>query len=826
MAKVLSKIFSKKSSSVKVSSAQTPVAQASSKTGEIYEKISKSSIYLLVFLLPLFFLPWTANVLDFNKQALLIVLVFIAMFAWILKTLISGKFKFCFNWLHIPVLGFFFVLLASTIFSLWSYGSFWGWPQITSASLITLLSLVLLYFLITSLFKTKEVFKLMSLLALSSFLVMLFGILQLFGKFILPFDFASTSSFNTIGTVGSLAVFGAVLLPLFIILTTKAKGLLRAFFVATLATSVVLLVLANFSIAWWLVIIGSALIVTLVAQKREFFDNRWLALPTFFLVLSLFFIFFGFKVPGMPARNIEVFLNQETSFDIGQQALKENPVLGTGPGTFSYGFSQYKKIEFNENSLWNIRFENSGSKFLDIFSTTGILGTLSFLALIFFFIFYGIKSFFGKTGKDEKTDKDKKDEGNTKKKEEDAGLLWLLGAGVFISFIVLIFGYFFYQANLSLEFLFFLLMASFIALASSDKKEIILKSSSLTTLATTFVFTLIFIFGLGIFIMEGQRYIADANYVKGVRSWQNGESENSIRSMEKAVNINPKIDLYWRELSQIYIQRISEVANRTDLTKEEISQQVQTLINNSVISAKTATDINPNNVANWSVRGYIYQNMIGIIDGSEDWTKTSYRTALELEPNNPYFSTQTGIALLSRASFLTEEEKEEKDKIVNEAIDEFKKAIELKSDYAPARFQLAMAYQSQGKQTEAIEELETTKSIAPYDVGLSFQLGLIYYQNKDYEKAKNELERTILLNPDYSNALYFLGLTYDKLDQNSMAIEKFRKVAELNPDNSEVQTILANLRNGRGALENILEEEPPKIPIEEELPEELQPEEE
>ncbi|MEA3344410.1 MAG: tetratricopeptide repeat protein, partial [Patescibacteria group bacterium] len=390
----------------------------------------------------------------------------------------------------------------------------------------------------------------------------------------------------------------------------------------------------------------------------------------------------------------------------------------------------------------------------------------------------------------------------------------------------LVFGYFFHQSNLSLEFLFFLLMAGFIALVSSTRKETILKSSSLTTLATTFIFTLIFIFGLGIFIMEGQRYIADANYLKGVRSWQNQESENSVRFIEKAVSINPKIDLYWRELSQIYIQRINEVAQRTDLTKEQISQQVQTLINNSIISAKTATDINPNNVANWSVRGYIYQNMIGIIDGAEDWTKTSYKTALKLEPNNPYFSTQTGIALLGRSSFFTEEEKAEKEKVVNEAIDEFKKAIELKSDYAPARFQLAMAYQSQGKQAEAIEELETTKSIAPDDVGLSFQLGLIYYQNKDYAKAKNELERTIVLNPDYSNALYFLGLTYDKLDQSSMAIEKFRKVAELNPDNSEVQTILENLRNGRGALENILEEEPPKIPIDEELPEELQPEEE
>jgi tetratricopeptide (TPR) repeat protein/O-antigen ligase len=805
---------------------QTSPSKVSPKTGEIYEKISKGSLYLLIFLLPLFFLPWTANVLDFNKQALLIVLVFISIFAWILKTLSVGKFKFNFNRLHFPVLGFLLILLSSTIFSLWPYGSFWGWPQVTSDSFMTLFSLVLLYFLITNLFKKEEIFRLMSVLVFSSFMAILFGVLQLFGKFIFPFDFASVPSFNTIGTVTSLAIFSAVLLPLFILLTTKAKGFLRILFLLTLLVSIVLLILANFPTAWWLVVIGSALIITFVTQKREFFDNRWLILPTFCLVLSLFFIFFSFEVSGMPARNIEVFLKQGTSFDIGQKALKENPILGTGPGTFIYDFSKYKKIEFNDNPFWNVRFQNSGSKFLDIFSTTGVLGIISFLTLIALFIFYGIKSFFGKAGQGEKLVKNEKSVDRLKENKEDTGLLWLLSAGTFISFIVLLFAYFLHPSNLSLEFLFFLLIASFVALTSFTKKEIALKSSSLATLATTFVFTIIFIFGLGVLITEGQRYAADAYYLKGIKSWQKGESDNSITFFEKAVGLNSKVDLYWRELSQVYIKKINEIANRTDLPKEEISQQAQTLISDSLLSVKKATEINSKNVANWSVRGFIYQNMIGIIDGSEDWVKTSYAEALKLEPHNPYFSTQTGIALLNKSFFLTEEQSVEKNKIINEAISEFEKAIELKSDYAPACFQIAMAYQSQGKQIEAISQLEKTKRIAPDDIGLSFQLGLIYYQNKDYEKAKNELERTILLNPNYSNALYFLGLAYDKLGQNSLAIEKFRKVAELNPDNSEVQTILENLRNGRRALENIIEEEPPKIPIEEGSPEELQPEKE
>ena len=805
----------------------------SSQTVGICEKIYKGGIFLLVFLLPLFFLPWTANILDFNKQALLIGLVLISTFAWVLKVLISGKFSFNISWLHIPVLVFFLILLVSTIFSLWPYGSFWGWPQITSESLLTLLCFVLLYFLVTSAFEKKEIFYLTTALIFSGLLAGLFGIFQLFGKFLLPFDFTKNTSFNTIGTVSSLAIFVAVLLPLTIILLTRAKGLLKAFFIVALIVSGVLLVLINFSIAWWLVIVGAVLVITLGTGKRDFFDSRWLVLPMLFLALALFFSFFRFQISGMPDRAIEVSLNQTTSFNIAQEAIKESPILGSGPGTFIYDFSKYKKIDFNQNAFWSVRFERSGSKILNILTTAGILGALSFLALIGFFIFYGIKSLFksinkgepGRTRKESVLSKKIDEQAKSSEEQADKRFLWLLSAGIFISFVVSAVGCFLYQSNLSLDFAFFLLLAGFVSLTPTIRKEFLLKSSSLGTLGITFVFTLVFIFGLGVFILEGQRYLAETNYLKGVKAWQEGDSEKSVVELEKAVRVNPKTDLYWRELSQVYVQRINEVSRRTDLSRPEINSRVQLLINNSINSAKIATDVNPKNVANWSVRGFVYQSMIGIIGGVEDWAKKSYDEALALEPNNPYFAAQTGITFLRQAAFLPREKVAEKEEILEKAKAQFEKAIELKSDYAPARFQIAMVYQEQGKQAEAIEELEKTKSIAPYDVGLAFQLGLTYYQNKDYEKARAELERTILLNPNYSNALYFLGLTCDQLGETVEAIEKFRKVAELNPDNTEVREILDNLRKGRDPLEGIVAEEPPRVPIEEESPEEFQPDE-
>ena len=780
-------------------------------TKKICEAVSKAAIYLLVFLVPLFLLPWTANVLDFNKQALLIVLVFISLFAWMAKILIMGRITFKLTKIHIAVGVLFLISLASTIFSLWRYGSFWGWPLNVSESLLSLLCLALFYFLIVNIFEKKDIPRLITLLILSSFFVMFYGVLQLFGKFVLPWDFTKNVSFNTVGSINKLGLFSAVLLPLIITSLVAAKNKLwKIVFAAVLAMSVFLLVIINFSIIWWVVIVVAALIMVAGMQRGDVFDNRWLVLPMFLLAISLFFTFFNFRVPGVPLRPTEVYLSQGASLDIAVKTLKQRPILGSGPGTFIYDFSKYKDKSFNMSSFWNVRFDGAGSRIVNTLATTGGLGIISFFALIALTIFYGVKFIFKKSVAD----------GNAEKEEETEKMLWLTKAGIFIAFLSLVVGYFLYNSNLTIDFTFFLLIGSFIVLLPLNKKEFLIKPSSLFTLGITFAFTIIFIFGLGFFILEGQRYSAEYSYLKALKANQIGDADEALSKIEGAVRLSPKMDVYLRELSQIYLARIALEAQRTDLSREGINQRIQILINSAVNSSKTATDVNPNNVANWSVRGFIYRDLIGVVGGVENWAIESYNKASEFEPANPYYPAQKGIILLRKLNFTPEESSNERAGLIAEAKIQFERAIELKSDYAPARFQLAMVYQSQGKIQEAIEELKAARSSAPFDIGLAFQLGLIYFQNQDYNNAQLEFERAIGINPDYANALYFLGLTYDKQGTAPKAIIKFERLVELNSNNTELQTILTNLKAGRNALDGILEDVPPNVPIDEEEPSE------
>lgn len=773
---------------------------------KVYNVIFKGSLYLLFFLFPLFFMPFTTNAIEFNKQTLLTALVSISFFAWMLKSLVLGKIRFISAYMHIFVAVLLIVAAGSAYFSLYRYGSFWGNSSVFHESLLTIMVLVVLYFLITSDLKKKEIFHILSILLVSTFLSALFGIFQLFGKFLLTFDFSKTANFNTIGAVDALAVFEAIMLPITISMIMASKRVLRAVFIVFLIIDFALLILINFSSAWFVVIAGMLLVMSLGMQKKNLLDNRWLVLPMFFLAIAVLLFFFKFQIPGLAQRPADLYLKNKAGFEVSIKTIKESPVFGSGLGTFSFDYLKHKDDSLNKTVFWNFKTDSGGSKMITILATQGILGILSLFVLIVLFVFKGIVFFA------------KRKISDSEEKENSPALL--MGIGIFSSFIALIVANFLYKSNMSLEFLFFSMMAFFLVLIYPEKKEITLKQSSLSTLFFSFCLTIVFISSLGVLIIEIQRYTAEVFYTQGLRSWMAGDNDNAIKSISKAVSINQKADIYLMDLSKAYLEKINTELNSSGA---ESNEKIQQYIKNSVNAASLAANLNPNNVSSWSVKGFVCQNLIGIVPGIDDWAIKSYDETIELEPLNPYFPTQQGITYLSKYSVLSSSKKEmtsEQEDLLNKAKERFEKAIELKSDFASARFQLAQTYKAMGKTVEAIIELEKAKTVASTDIGLAFQLGLVYYQSNDYDKAQKELERAVSLDDKYANALYFLGLVYDKKGDRDKAKSVIEKVLELNPNNEEIKKVLENLNSGKSALEGITEKLPLTAPVEEN-PEEI-----
>ncbi len=744
----------------------------------ILDKVSKASIYLLVFLLPLFFLPWTTNVLDFNKQALLIFLVFVSLGCWLLKSLTQGKISLNRNIFNLPVIIYLLILGLASLFSAYKYGSFWGLPLSISSCFLTIFAFVLLYFLIINVFVPSEsiknkksngtgeqgIFGLLIVLIISGFLATLFGVCQIFGKIPL--------SHNTIGTANSLAVFIVCLLPLVLSILFTSKRLIK-FLMAIIGLLMLgLMFLVNFWVAWILLLIGSAALLIFGIAKKDIFSGAKINLLIVLLILGLFFGIFRIQIPFLQDIPLEVAPSQSASFNIARDTLKSDMpgslMFGSGPGTFVYDYSQFKSETINQTAFWGVRFGSGSSDILDKLASTGILGLLSFLGILGIFAWLALKSL-------------------VRKKQD------VLGLGIFSAWLTVVAGIMLYPSNISLGFLFWIFTAIFIALHSREIKTWEIKPSSFASIGISFLFLFILISGTGILILTGQRYAAEIRYRQGIEAFQKGNNLIAANNLFKAVSfINGKQDNYWRDIAQIKLFRISEELQKPDVSTEIITPLVSDAIN----AAKRATDVAPNNVANWTIRGFVYRQITGLVEGVDEWAITSYEKAIILEPTNPYIYTELGRVYLERDD-------------VEKAREQFQKALELKSDYAPAHFQIAAIYIKQGKQDEAIEKMKTATASARLDTGLMFQLGVLYYQEEMFDEAKTEFEKAVSLQENYSNARYFLGLVYDKQGNKTGAIAQFEKIRELNPYNEEVKKILANLKGGKKALKGIEKEVAP-----------------
>jgi superkiller protein 3 len=139
-----------------------------------------------------------------------------------------------------------------------------------------------------------------------------------------------------------------------------------------------------------------------------------------------------------------------------------------------------------------------------------------------------------------------------------------------------------------------------------------------------------------------------------------------------------------------------------------------------------------------------------------------YRKAIELNPNRAEFYNNLGNLLAKQNQ-------------TDEAIEQFQKALEVEPDYAKAHYNLANILTAQGRWDEAIEH---------------------------YQRALKQM-------PDSTHAHYQLGLALQSRGKFTAAIAQFQKVLELDPRHVTAQNNLAwllatcpdnSVRNGQKAV--------------------------
>jgi tetratricopeptide (TPR) repeat protein len=161
------------------------------------------------------------------------------------------------------------------------------------------------------------------------------------------------------------------------------------------------------------------------------------------------------------------------------------------------------------------------------------------------------------------------------------------------------------------------------------------------------------------------------------------------------------------------------------------------------------------------------------------------RTMVASAPDEPLGYTNLGVALVEKGK-------------VEEAVGEYRKAIQLKPDFFQAHYNLGNALWHQGKAEEAIAEYRRAVSLDPDFAQAYFNLGLALGERGKVEEAIVAYRRAVQLKPDYAQAHYNLGVTLGQQGKAEEAMAEYRHAIELLPDYAQALENLAAMLDVQG----------------------------
>lgn len=706
---------------------------------ENFVKASQNIIFSLVilatFLTPLFFMPTTTEFFEFNKLAVLLVVTIAGYVIWAIRMVAERKVVFTRTPLDLPILVILAVTFIASFASTDQYISFFGSTGKVWPSFFTLATVSAFYFLTVSNLRTKKQanFVLLSIIASTS-LASLIAIFSYFGIF-LPFDFTKHRTFNTAGVINRLAVLQAFVIPiaasLAILEKNKATRIITTIAALVMAFSFVLINLIPAYIG-----LAVALAFLAIGTLRIKLDKNQQGSAAVIAVFIALFLVIRFipqvakgtlyswitnKDPKQTEKQIidtpkEISMPWQAAWDVAAQTLGKKPLFGTGPGTYQFAYTQLKPRYMNNTDSWAVRFDKSNSDFSEMITTTGIFGVLAFLLLAVSVI----RLVWTLVSKSQHIN------------------LYLPAAAAISGGIA---ANFFTVSTLSTNIIFFAALAAISVFAkATDESHVFEVTMELATLKNRFAWfplggpndsiiktelgskgtksqILPAIFALSIIVIsviavrfEYKSYRGEYFYRQSILARQSNDGAKTVDFIQKALNANPSIDLYHRDLSSTALNAAINLSAKKDLNdneKQVLGQLAQVAVDQGKVASGyqilplRLPGISSANVANWETLSFAYQALIGAVSGSDVHATNTLAQAVALDPENPVLHDRLG-QLYQRLNSLDLAQRKYEDASI------------VKTDYGVAHYHLAnILIEKKGDVPRIVNELAAAKRFLP-----------------------------------------------------------------------------------------------------------------
>ncbi len=601
--------------------------------------------FFIIF--PIFFLTFTTENFVLPKQIIVGLIALVSLLVVGIRTVLDKKLIFRESFLDLPVFLFILSLLLSTLFSV---------DRINSIiTFIPVLFLAISYFVITNTVRTEQIaFYFVSAILLSGCIIALLAIFTFLKAYIIPFGFTHVQSFSPLGSLLDQAIYLAALIPI------------------TLYFSYPMLKGKN--------------------------DGRVLS----FGIISLILLAgFGISVYQLFTSQKPIILPFTTGFQIAFAAISQDSpriaqgfFLGSGFGTFFTAFTRFKQPAFNiYQNLWFLNFTQSTTFLLELLTTTGLLGVLSFLFILARALTKPFKT---------------------------------IDNPLFFSIVILGITAFVFPYSFTILALLFFLLAIFSAAEGMKNPEksfdlelslIALKKNLFNihseqhgshkpsqALPITFLILVLIVTGLiGFFSVK--YVIADILFDQSLVAAANNNGSITYQKQVDAITMFPYNDGFYRIFSQTNLSIANSLLALNASHQSSNSQNQSTalnLIQQSINVARTATTLSPMDTLNWQNLASVYRSLINFGQNADQFAIATTQQAIVLDSANPQEYLTLGGIYYQLGQY-------------DNAIRQFQIAVNLKPDYPNAYYNLGHAYEAKGDLQNALSNYQAVRTLIQSD---------------------------------------------------------------------------------------------------------------
>jgi len=704
---------------------------------KISTRIIEYSFYALFIIVPLILTPYNYELFEFNKMLTVYALTAIIAGFWLIKIIIRRKIDFQSTPFDIPILLFLASQIISTLLSINTHTSIWGYYSRFHGGLMSTFCYILLYYSYTNnlINKHKPYFitlKSLHVILTTALIVSLYAVLEHFGidKHIWVQD-VQNRVFSTLGQPNWLAAYLLVLIPISITLLLKTKSkksiitytLLITIFYSTLlftkSRSGFLGFITAYIFFWGLI---------LIKNKLKTFPWKKSLLITVYLLLITLFINTDFtpsfkqllnrqsSTPATettPAEKIappSITLGGSSSVDIRKvvwqgavDIWRHYPLFGSGTATFAYSYYNFRPIAHNLLSEWDFLYNKAHNEFLNFLATTGAFGLASYCLIILWFTVWIVKNI----------------KLNTKYQ--------MLNTSLLAGFLGLAVSNFFGFSVVPVALFFFLWPALALDLNQTPAKKHQQQKTYYPTLSNNqYILITLVVILTGYFIIQTiNLWRADYFYNMGRNYIKSNQIPQGYQLLQKAVQISPKQPLFRSEYAEasaktalLYQQQIEQLPQ--DISPEQNQQAIQQL--NQLKDKMTQEAINNSNIV-------ISQNKVHL-----NYWKSRIKIFFYLANLDPQY------------------------------------------------------------QQQSLEALQQAITLAPTDPKIYYNLSLLYSQMQQNDLAEQILIQTINLKPNYEAARFALGSLYQQTNRLDLAQEQYQYILDyISPNNEKVKEKLEQL---------------------------------